>query len=171
MKQDYLAIVLRVIEEHHTIRGNIKLVGDSVNDLEAMFNLQNVYASWTQSSIDALAQKRDKLLQTFSVLDAGLRRHFFYEEKYLPPIFGEILIKALIMDHHEILRKIDEANVMTSGTSFEGLAQEELLAKKTQFQQALIGICKLNEDHLSREEVILGMTKRALEEEARSGVK
>lgn len=34
--QDKLAIIRRIIDEHQTIKGHLKLVGDSVSDQEAL---------------------------------------------------------------------------------------------------------------------------------------
>jgi hypothetical protein len=96
---DNLATVNRAIEEHHTIRAHVKLVGDSVSDLEALFSLQKARPDWILSSPEALSEKKDKLLQTLSTLDEGLKNHFSFEDKLFPPLFGELLMQALKIEH------------------------------------------------------------------------
>jgi hemerythrin len=160
---DYLATVRRIIEEHHKIRSDVMQVGESANDLAAVFSLQRAYSTWSQSSLDALAQKQDKLKETISLMAEGLDRHFSFEEEYLPPIFGEILMRALLLEHREIRRKLAEIKSAVN-TRLEGLGQRELLAQRTHIQHVVGDIRQVIEEHASREEVILGMMERALAE-------
>lgn len=160
---DNLTLVNRTIEEHHNIRGNIKLVGDSVSDLEALFSLQKARPDLILGSPDQLTEKQNKLQQTLSYLDEGLKNHFGFEEKLLPPLFGEFLMKALIIDHRAIKKQIDAAKSLVSDTKLEGLSQKELLSRKSRIQQKVDNILQLVEDHAAREETILQMLKRALE--------
>jgi hemerythrin len=160
---DNLALVNRVIEEHHTIRGNIKLVGDSVSDLEALFSLQKARPELILSSPEKLKGKQEKLQQTLSYLDEGLKNHFGFEEKLLPPLFGEFLMKALVLDHRAINKQIDATKSLVAETTFEGMNQKELLSRKSQIQQYVDSILQLVEDHASREEIIMKMLKKALE--------
>jgi hypothetical protein len=113
---DNLAIVNRAIEEHHTIRGNIKLVGDSISDLEALFSLQKARPDWILSSPEALSEKQVKLQQTISALGEGLKNHFGFEERLFPPLFGDLLMQALILEHRGIKKQIDEAESFVANT-------------------------------------------------------
>jgi hypothetical protein len=160
---DNLKIVDRVIKEHHTIREHVKLIGDSVSDLEALFSLQKARPDWILSSMEALSEKQGKLQQTISALDEGLKNHFSFEEKLLPPLFGEFLMQALILEHREIKKRIDETESLLTNTKLEGLSRRELLSQKAQIQQKVEGILQLVEEHAGREETILKMLKKALE--------
>ena len=161
---DNLTIVKRTIEEHHTIKGHLKLVGDSVSDLEALLSLQKARPDWILSSQHELAEKKNKMLQTLSSLEEGLKNHFALEEKFLPPLFGELLMKALVLEHKRIKRQLEEAKSLVNKTKLEGLSQKELLAKKSQIQQQLDGILQLVEEHAATEETILKMLGKALED-------
>lgn len=163
---DNLTIVNRAIEEHHNIRGHVKLVGDSVSDLEALFALQKARPDWILSSVEALAEKKNKLQQTISSLDEGLRNHFGFEEKLFPPLLGELLMKALILEHRGVKKQIDEAKSLVTNMKLEGLTQKELLSQKSRIQQKVEGILQLVEEHAAREETILKMLKRALEDKS-----
>lgn len=160
---DNLATVNRAIEEHHTIRAHVKLVGDSVSDLEALFSLQKARPDWILSSPEVLSEKKDKLLQTLSTLDEGLKNHFSFEDKLFPPLFGELLMQALKIEHRGIKKQMEEAKSLVAKAKLEGLGQKELLSKKAQIQQKVEGVLQSVEEHASREETILKMLKMALE--------
>ncbi len=160
---DNLAIIHRVIEEHRYIRGHIKLIGDSVGDLEAMFSLQQVRSGWIQSSIDTLVDKQKKLQQSMNFLDEGLKNHFGFEEEVLPPLFGELLMQALLLEHREIKGEISKAKSMINEARLEGLSQEEMLDKKSRLQQVIDNVCRVVEEHAAREEIMLHMMERSLE--------
>jgi hypothetical protein len=161
---DVSAVVTRVISEHHAIRGHIKLAGDTVNDIEALFTLQRTQSGWSQTSITALIEKRDQLLQAISFLEEGLKNHFDFEEEALPPLFGKLLMKAILHEHHEILWQIGSAKTTLANIELEGLDQRELFSKKAVIQQNIHSLRQTIEEHAQHEETILNMMKKALEE-------
>ena len=160
---DSLAIINKVIAEHHTIRGHIKLAGETVNDFEALASARRTYASWSQSSIQELADTQNKLQQAVSYLSEGLKNHFSLEEEALSPLLGELLTKALVLEHQGIRNELAEAKSKIVDTRLEGLSQPELLAAKSDIQQVMASLSHMIEEHASKEETILGMMKRALE--------
>jgi hypothetical protein len=161
---DALAVIAKVISEHRAIRGHIKLAGDTVNDIEALFTLQRTQSGWSQTSITALIEKRDQLLQTISFLEEGLQNHFSFEEEALPPLFGKLLMKAILHEHHEISGQIGSAKKNLATIKLEGLDQRELLSKRSVIQQNINSLCQTVEEHAQHEETILNMMKKALEE-------
>ncbi len=161
---DSLAIIDRVIKEHQRIRSHIKLVGESTNDMEAMFSLQQAYSGWTLGSMEVVSDKQTQLQQTVSFLDEGLNNHFAFEERFLPPLFGELLMQALLVEHKQIRQEIGEVKSLLAGGQLAGLEQEKLLSQKSRIQQMINALSRVLEDHASREETILNMMKRALEE-------
>ena len=160
---DNLAVIKSIIEAHHTIKGHLKLVGDSETDLEAMFSLQKAQAEWSLSSIEALAENQKKLQQNLSALEEGLKNHFRLEQKSLPPLLGELVMLALTLDHREIGKLIGQARSMVAETRLEGLNQEKLLSKKSEIQQLVSNILQKVEEHAAKEETVLKMVQRALE--------
>ncbi len=163
---DALAVIRRAISEHHAIREHIKLAGDTVNDIEALITLQRANAQWTQSSIGALTEKQNRMQQAISFLEQGLKNHFAFEEEALPPLFGELLMKAILHEHHEISRQIKRAKTTLSNIKLEGLEPRKLLSKKSQIQRTINRICQTVEEHAHHEEIILNMMKKALEKNA-----
>lgn len=159
---DNLVVVKSIIEAHHAIKGHVKLVGDSVSDLEAVFSLQKAQSGWGLSSAEALAEKQARLQQTMSWLEEGLKNHFSFEEKALSPLLGELLMRALILEHREIDKAIGEAKSRMAHSQLEELSREELLSQKSEIQQAIGNICQMIEEHAMKEETLLKMLQRAL---------
>jgi hypothetical protein len=161
---DALAIVTRVISEHHTMRRHIKLAGDTVSDIEALFALQGAQSGWSQTSIAALIEKRDQLLQTISFMEEGLKNHFDFEEKALPPLFGKLLMKAILHEHHRISGQVGSTKTTLASIEVERLDERDLLSKKSAIQQSINNLHQTIEEHAHHEEVILTMMKKALEQ-------
>jgi hypothetical protein len=159
-----MAVITRVISEHHAIRGHVKLAGDSVNDIEALSTLHRTRSGWSQTSIATLIDKRNELQQAVNFLEQGLKNHFGYEEKVLPSLFGELLMKALLYEHHEITRQIESVKILLNSTKMEGLEQPDLLSKKSEILLNINNLCQAVEEHAGHEEIILNMIKRALEQ-------
>ena len=115
---DNLSTIRQVIEQHRLITQQVGRVGGSVNDMEALFALQRAHSNWAQSSVVALSEKEKQLNETVGLLDARLRSHFAFEEKALPPILGEVLMKALVLVHRGIAADMDKvkAVALTSNT-------------------------------------------------------
>ncbi len=148
-----------VINDHKFVKENTEHVGASMNDIQALSNLQ-----WTLGSAGALIKRREDLQQTLTVLEEGLLIHFGYEEKMLPPLFGRVLMLALRFEHQEIKQAIDEVKSVAFGDWPKGMSQEELLSRGTGIQEVISRLCQLIKGHLKRENIILKMMKRALEE-------
>jgi len=160
---DNLVIIKRIIEAHNTIRGHLKLVGDSVTDIEAIFSLQKAHSGWSLGSTEKLAENQGRLLQSLSALEEGLKNHFGLEEKALPPLLGKLPMLALTLDHQEIGKLIGQAKSAVADTHLEGLSQEKLLSKKSEIQRLVSSILQKVEEHASKEETVLKMVQKALE--------
>jgi len=159
---DVAAVINKAIAEHYDVKENLKLAGDSVTDIEALFMLHKAYAGWSQSSVQELSEKQKQLLQAVNALEQGLKRHFNFEEESLPPLFGEILMKALRHEHHEIAGQIENAKKTLSDFKTHGRDQQELLSWKSRMQETIGHLLQTIEEHSSHEEIILKMIKKAL---------
>ena len=162
--QDKLAIANKVIEEHQSIREHVKLVGDSIPDQEALTALEKAGGEWIPGQSGNLSDKHKMLLQTITVLEEGLKNHFVFERKALQPLFGELIMHALITEHSEIGKGINNAKLKIIDTNLEGLSREELIFEEWDIRQMIDSISQIIEEHAAREEIILDMVRRALEE-------
>ena len=106
---DALAVIKRVIAEHHIIREHVKLAGDTVNDVEALFTLNKAQSGWSRAPVATLIEKQSQMQQAISFLEQGLKNHFAFEEEALPPLFGELLMKGILYAHRVIKSQIETA--------------------------------------------------------------
>ena len=165
-----LDIINKVIEEHQRIRGHVKLVGESVPDREALAGLEKERAEWIPGRIGISDETKGKLNQAIAGLTEGLKNHFTFEGGALPSLLGEYFMQAILLDHAEIMKALKEGEAIVAKAEMEnGFSREELIARETQLQQMVGNICHLIEEHASREEVILDMLKRALEDKGKAG--
>ena len=160
---DTLKIIEKAIQEHHHIRENLKNAGDSITDIEAMFTLHKEIAKWSQSSVKELSEKQGELLKAVGLLEQGLTRHFGFEEKALPPLLGEVLMKTLTLEHGNIAGLLAKAKDSLQEGALEGLDQREMLTRKAQIQANIHQIIEAVEEHSRHEETILKMIQKALE--------
>lgn len=165
--EDYKTMFNKIKNEHVKIRENVKLVGDSINDQEALRSLIKLRADWNPSKVEILSEKQRRLQQTLAFLDEGLQNHFSIEARYLPPFAGELFMRALLSEHREIERQIDEAKLIAFDTNLDGLTQDELLSKETHVHQIVDGLCQKIEEHSSKEEILLRMLEKGLQESGR----
>lgn len=161
---DKLAIINKVIEEHQTIKAHVKLVGDSLTDQEALGNLEKARADWIPGRPEKVAEMCDKLQQTVGFLAEGLKNHFDFEEEVLPPLLGEALMQALFLEHEDIREAVSEARALVAELGLEEMGRGELMARESQVHEVINDMCQLVDEHAAREEVILGMVRRGLEE-------
>ena len=118
-----LAIITRAISEHHVIREHVKLAGDTVNDIEALVTIDRAQSGWSQSSLGALADKQTQMQQAISFLEQGLKNHFAFEEEALLPLFGKLMAKAILHEHHKISQQIENTKTALTNIKLEGLSQ------------------------------------------------
>jgi hypothetical protein len=163
---DELEIVNRVIEEHHKVRTHLKLVGDSVNDLEGLISLEQAKPDWMLASAALISDKQDMMVRTANSLGEGLKNHFALEEKHLPPVLGDLLMQALKLEHADIRKALEGLQSTLSGVKLAESPSEQLLTARWSIQQKLDDLRQLIEGHAAREDVILHMAKRALEGKA-----
>ena len=162
--KDNLELIKAVIDQHRAIREHAGSVGAMMSDQDALTALEKARSDWTPGQFEDLSEKRNRLQKLLSQLGEGLHRHFDFEEGALPPLLGDLLMRALRLEHAEIEREIDEAGTMITGMPLEGSDREGLLAGESRIQQRIGVVLQLIEEHAAREETILGMIQRALGE-------
>jgi len=167
---DALEIIKNIIAQHSKITEIVKTTGDEMNDLDAVFSLRRATYKTTHAafSVTTLLEKRDQLVQTTNILEAGLKKHFEYEEKVLPQFFGELPMKNILHDHHDILKHIE--NVKTCLLILERLNRDELLSKRVELIQSVNNLSEIVLTHAKYEEGVLSMIKKVFEVKRTTGV-
>ncbi len=158
-----LETIRRLILEHQVTRADFRLVGDRLNDQEALLLLQSERANWIPGQEGDLSEKQNSLIRAIGMLEEGLKNHYAFEEKALPPLMGELLTEALMVEHHDLLEEISGVKAMVANIKLEGLGREEILSRQSSVQEAIDSIRQHKEEHMATEEPILYMLQRALE--------
>lgn len=149
-----------IVSEHVAVRQLVSSVGNYMNDLDAIFRLETERFNWTQTSLQALTEKKTQLAETIDTLWINLKKHFTYEEQHLTVPLGEILTKALIIEHEEISKEIERVKALIKDTKFEGLSQSDALSMKASLQQAIGRLSQMIEEHAKDEEVLVKLVKK-----------
>jgi hypothetical protein len=159
-----LEVIKSVLSQHFKITENIKTTGDKMNDIDAIFGVRVAAYQTAQSafSISNLLEKRDQLLKTVNILGDGLKKHFEYEEKVLPLVFGELLMKEILHDHNKIFGQIED--VKTSFINLEKLSHDELLSKRLELIESVNKLSNIVLSHAQYEEKVLNIIKKVFEE-------
>ena len=159
---DDLAIIEHIIEDHSKIGNDVKHIGRMVTDQEALYLLQKSHGEWIPGRTDNMLAELDKLRDTIISLKEGLKKHFTFEEKALPPMIGELLTKSLLSQHAEIIQKLDQVESIITNLTLNSLNRDEVLTKEMSIQREIGILCEMIENHARQEEVILDMLKAGL---------
>jgi len=73
-------------------------------------------------------------------------------------------MRALLIDHREIKKEIDQTKTRVINLEVAGLSREECLAKESEIQYVIDNLSQAVEEHTNREEIVLEMLQRALQE-------
>jgi len=65
------------------------------------------------------------------------------------------------------MKSLKQTKTVSTDTKLVGLSRDELLHKEAETQQTVNNLCQLIEEHASKEELILEMLQKVLEEERR----
>ena len=116
--------VKHIIEEHTAIRERSKVVGDEINDLEALEDLKLLRDSFSGTDEIVLADKLKELKQAMSYFIDRLRKHFDDEEKLFPGILGEPLSRALAYEHRQIMEDINSLVAVGDKAGLDQISQQ-----------------------------------------------
>lgn len=168
---DYLAIIRRIMDEHKAVVERFKLAGESLNDREALTGLEKVREDLMADFKSTAFEKQEKLEQALTLLENGLKNHYDFEEEALPFLMGELLTEALTLEHKQLLSGIEQARSVIKSVRLEGLSRDEQLNEESVMYGLINRLRRQKEDHLNREEAILIMLQKALEERAKENHK
>jgi hypothetical protein len=155
-------MIKRLLDQHRAVESQVERLRGSLADHEALASLEKARLDWTPGQFGPLEEKREKLQKELATLEAGLKEHFRFEEKSLPSLLGELLVRAFALQHQEILREIEESRSILAEVKLEGLEREDLLVQESRVQQRISVVLRLVEEHAANEELILGMIGTAL---------
>lgn len=161
---DALEVINNVIAQHGKVTEHVKTTGNKMNDIDAVFSVQRAAykVAWSASSVKEMLDKRDQLMETLTIMEEGLTKHFAYEEKALPLVFGDLLMKDILDAHTAIKAQIDKAKATLK--DLDGLDKDELFARRTELVDIVHDLRTTVTDHAHDEEEILGMIRKVFEQ-------
>jgi len=162
--QDKIEQVKHIIEEHTAIRDRSKVVGDEINDLEALEDLKLLRDSFSGTDEIVLADKLRELKQAMSHFIDSLQKHFDDEEKLFPGVLGEPLARALKHEHRQITEDITNLIAIGDNTGLEQISQQRSPAIVMHIFQRISALRKIVEEHALKEDVVLQMLLVGLQE-------
>ena len=161
---DEIEKVRHLIEEHITVKDRLRLIGDEINDLEAMQSLQKLRDSIAGTGELVLGEKLKELKQNISYVSEGLRNHFEDEEKLLPELIGELLTTALLHEHRKIKEDIAALADLINNATLEEISQQRSPAIMMYIAQIINSLRNKIEEHSSREDAVFQLVLVGLQE-------
>ena len=161
--KDKLALIKEICDAHQVIMGNLTATDAALSDQSVLLGLDRQRAAWTPGSFGDLEAGKQRLLEVFDRLERGLDGHFKLEEKAFPPLFGELMLRGLLVEHAEIRTELAETRAMIECIDFTGQDREAAIQRQADIQQALGALAMLIQDHATSEEAILNLLQRGIE--------
>lgn len=159
-----IEIINNIIAQHQKITEVVKTTGTRMNDIDAVFSVQNStwQVAWMTTTLPKLLEKRESLLNTINILGDGLKKHFEYEQKALPLVLGEQLMKDILHDHDRILAQIETTRTFL--TALNDLKPDDFQSKRLELIKDIDGLRDLVLNHAHYEEIILLNFKKIFED-------
>jgi hypothetical protein len=159
-----IEIINNVIAQHQKITEVVKTTGSRMNDIDAVFSVQNStwQVAWMTTTMPKLLEKRAPLLNTINILGDGLKKHFEYEQKVLPLVMGEQLMKDILHDHDRVMAQVETTRTFLAG--LDSLKPEDFPTERLVLIGNIDGLRNLVLNHARYEEIILNDIKKIFED-------
>jgi hypothetical protein len=159
-----IEIINNVIAQHQKITEVVKTTGNNMNDIDAVFSVQNStwQVAWMTTTLPKLLERRGSLSNTINILADGLKKHFEYEQKALPLVLGEQLMKDILHDHDRVLAQIETTRTFLTG--LDDLKPDDFHSKRLDLIKDIDSLRDLVLNHAHYEEIILLSIKKVFED-------
>jgi hypothetical protein len=159
-----IEIINNVIAQHQKITEVVKTTGSRMNDIDAVFSVQNStwQVAWMTETLPKLLERRGSMLNTVNILADGLKKHFEYEQKVLPLVLGEQLMKDILHDHDRVRAQMETTQTFLTG--LDQLKAEDFQTKRLELIKDIDALRDLVLNHAHYEEIILLAIKKVFED-------
>lgn len=151
------ATIDNLLGEHVAIRGHLDLVMCLTREWKELLNSQKSILK-SRTRLKSVVEKRNALKQAMGYLVDGLKGHHIHEDEVMPSLIGELLMKAIRIEHDEMLQMFNDIDSVVVNTSIE-----DFLEKGAEAMQRIDDICNLASTHSSKEDGILLLLKKVPE--------
>lgn len=147
--QELVSTVESLMNEHEAIRGHMRQVRESVKGLESLLNRADALHHRPEF-LDSVNQKKNDLKQAMGYMEDGLKNHHLHEEAVMPQLVGELIMKAIRLEHTEQYKKFDRLNPLLMSSDLQ-----QFLEKAAYIKEEVEDICQSASLHSIREDGIL----------------
>ena len=162
--QDEIEEVKHIIDEHTAIRERSKVVGDEINDLEALDDLKGLRDSFSNTDEVVLADKLKVLRESMSHFINSLSKHFDDEDQLFPKVLGEPLARVLKHEHQQIKEDINSIIAIGDNRGLDQISQQRSPAIMMHIFQRINDLRKMVEEHALKEDTVLQMLLSGLQQ-------
>ncbi len=148
-----LAIVKSMADEHEAIRAHMESLRRSLEG-GGSYSI----AEKTQS----LADLQKEIQLAVGYLEDGIKNHYAHEETVMPPLLGEALMRAVVLEHREIQRRLDSVKSLITEANPSMMSQEDYEGRASRIGQIVNSICDLIEAHSLKEDTMLDLLRTVL---------
>ena len=143
-----------LISEHVAIRGHMEYLRGLTREWERLLTSKGPIKNGGEQD-KALTDKLANLRQAMGYLEDGLRNHHSHEATIMPPLVGDLLWKAIWLEHSEMLKMTNEIKSLVLNASLEAF-----LDKGTYTMQKIEDLRSFASTHSIREDGILLFLKK-----------
>jgi hypothetical protein len=148
------ATVDNLLGEHAAIRGHLDLVIGLTREWKRFLRSYGP-VSKSQKKLRDISEKRVSLIQAMGYLEDGLKNHHKHEDEVMPPLIGELLMRAIRIEHSEILEFFIKINSLLVNANLE-----LFLEKGADVMNSIEELSSLASAHSSKEDGILFFLKK-----------
>jgi hypothetical protein len=165
---DDLEIITKVMDQHELLQERFGSISSIMSDRRALSLIEEAKDALGVNWRLSLSQRRDYLVASLLAVEQGMKSHYDFEEEMLPPLYGELLMRALIFEHRELTDYMRETVEAVSALDLQELDHQEELEREVLISTRLGTLRDKKLDHQRREEAVLVTLRRILEEQAKA---
>lgn len=145
----------KLMQEHEVIMANTRQITGATDNLLALSDLQDSTVNFTDYQVSYLSDKRVNLKRAIASLRDGLMDHQSREEEMISPLVGITIIRAIKLQHREVLELLAEIDWILLNVSPVGI-----LFNSSFLKQKMDIMCQLLSSHCARENSVLELLSR-----------
>ncbi len=143
-----------LMNEHSAIRGHMELVHELIKEWDKLLDPEEAVLK-SPDKMRTVTTKRRSLMQAMGYLEEGLKNHHLHEDNVMPPLVGDLLWRAIRLEHEEMLERLDKVDSLLLNAGIESFVE-----KGTEIMQSIAGLVRVISSHSVREDGMLYFLKK-----------
>jgi hypothetical protein len=138
-----------LMNEHSAIRGHMELVHELIKEWDKLLESREAVLK-SPDKMRTVTAKRRSLVQAMGYLEEGLKNHHQHEDNVMPPLVGDLLWRAIRLEHTEMLEQLDKIDSLLLNSGIESFVE-----KGEEIMQSIAGMVRVISSHSVREDGML----------------